>query len=92
MERSLQPAHTIEKIRAGAKIHKYMFYTNSNAAHTEVRYQAALWKRAKRHCSVKNRLTQNVVDASPVLLDAQPGNSFIYQGGGAKFLKRFQLR
>ena len=92
MELSLEPTYTIQKIRAGAKIHKYVFYTNNNAAHTEVRYQAALWKRAKRHCSVQNRLTQSVVDVSPVLLDAQPGNSFIYQGGGAKFLKRFQPR
>jgi hypothetical protein len=91
MELSLEPAYTIEKLRAGAKIHKYKFYIKNNAAHREVWYQASLWKRAKRHCSVKNRLTQSVVNASPVFLDAQPGISFIYQDGGAKFLNRLQL-
>jgi hypothetical protein len=91
MELSLEPACTIEKLRAGAKIHKYKFHINNSAAHKEVRYQAPLWKRAKRHCSVKNRLTQSVVNASPVFLDAQPGISFIYQDGGVKFLNLFQL-
>ena len=59
MELSLEPAYTTEKLRAGAKIHKYKFGINNNTVHSiEVRYQASLWKRAKPHCSVKNTDTK----------------------------------
>jgi len=64
MELSLEPAYINEKLRAGANIHMYMSHISNNPG-AQRRYQAALWKRAKRHCSVKNRLTQSVVDASP---------------------------